>query len=100
MKLGRLEYKWIVGGVFVFGLFMELLDMTIVNVALPELARSLDVNPESAATDSQWVVTGYLLSLAVFIPVSGWLGDRFGTKAIFMTALAVFTAASLACGLA
>jgi len=74
--------------------------MTIVNVALPELARSLDVDPESAATDIQWVVTGYLLSLAVFIPVSGWLGDRFGTKAIFMTALVIFTSASLACGLA
>ncbi len=100
MKLGPLEYKWIVGGVFVFGLFMELLDMTIVNVALPELARSLEVDPESAATDIQWVVTGYLLSLAVFIPVSGWLGDRFGTKAIFMTALTLFTGASLACGLA
>jgi EmrB/QacA subfamily drug resistance transporter len=99
MRLGRLEYKWIVGGVFVFGLFMDLLDMTIVNVALPELARSLKVDPESAATDIQWVVTGYLLSLAVFIPVSGWLGDRFGTKRIFMTALFVFTSASLACGL-
>ena len=100
MKLGQLEYKWIVGGVFVLGLFMELLDMTIVNVALPELARSLEVDPESAATDIQWVVTGYLLSLAVFIPISGWLGDRFGTKAIFMTALFVFTSASLASGLA
>jgi EmrB/QacA subfamily drug resistance transporter len=100
MNLGRLEYKWIVGGVFVFGLFMELLDMTIVNVALPELARAFDLDPESAATDIQWVVTGYLLSLAVFIPVSGWLGDRFGTKRIFMTALFLFTSASLACGLA
>ena len=100
MSLGRLEYKWIVGGVFVFGLFMELLDMTIVNVALPELARTFELDPESAATDIQWVVTGYLLSLAVFIPVSGWLGDRFGTKRIFMTALFLFTSASLACGLA
>jgi len=100
MSLGRLEYKWIVGGVFVFGLFMELLDMTIVNVALPELARAFELDPESAATDIQWVVTGYLLSLAVFIPVSGWLGDRFGTKRIFMTALFLFTSASLACGLA
>lgn len=96
----RLEYKWIVGIVFVFGLFMELLDMTIVNVALPELSRALDLDPESAATDIQWVVTGYLLSLAVFIPVSGWLGDRFGTKTTFMAALFLFTGASLACGLA
>jgi len=100
MKLGRLEYKWIVGGVFVFGLFMDLLDMTIVNVALPDLARELKVDADSAATDIQWVVTGYLLSLAVFIPVSGWLGDRFGTKRIFMTALFLFTSGSLLCGLA
>ncbi len=99
-QIGRLEYKWIVGIVFVLGLFMELLDLTIINVALPELARSLNVEGESAATDIQWVVTGYLLSLAVVIPISGWLGDRFGTKKIFMTALVIFTGASLACGLA
>ncbi|MDO8615065.1 MAG: MDR family MFS transporter [Dehalococcoidia bacterium] len=98
--LGRLEYKWIVGIVFVFGLFMDLLDMTIVNVALPVLGRDLDVDPRQGATTIQWVVTGYLLSLAVFIPVSGWLGDRFGTKRIFMTALFLFTSASLLCGLA
>lgn len=94
--IGKLEYKWIVGVVFVFGLFMDLLDMTIVNVAIPKLSEDLDAN----TTTVQWVVTGYLLSLAVFIPVSGWLGDRFGTKRIFMTALFLFTSASLACGLA
>ncbi|MEO8456461.1 MAG: MDR family MFS transporter, partial [Chloroflexota bacterium] len=77
------------------GLFMDLLDMTIVNVAIPELARI----HEATTTQVQWVVTGYLLSLAVFIPISGWLGDRFGTKRIFMTALFLFTAASLGCGL-
>jgi len=98
--ISRLDYKWIVGIVFVFGLFMDLLDMTIVNVALPELARDLNVDPEKGATQIQWVVTGYLLSLAVFIPVSGWAGDRFGTKRIFMIALFLFTSASLLCGLA
>jgi len=91
----RLDYKWIVGIVFVFGLFMDLLDMTITNVAIPTL--SIDLH--ASTTQVQWVVTGYLLSLAVFIPVSGWLGDRFGTKRIFMTALFLFTSASLACGL-
>ncbi len=96
MGIGRLEYKWIVGIVFVFGLFMDLLDMTIVNVAVPDLAREFD----ATTTQVQWVVTGYLLSLAVFIPVSGWLGDRFGTKKIFMLALFMFTSASFACGLA
>ncbi len=91
----RIDYKWIVGIVFVFGLFMDLLDMTIVNVAIPKLAEI----HSATTTQVQWVVTGYLLSLAVFIPVSGWLGDRFGTKRIFMTALFFFTAASLGCGL-
>ncbi len=98
--IGRLEYKWIVGIVFVFGLFMDLLDMTIVNVAIPEIARDLKVNPNEGASTIQWVVTGYLLSLAVFIPVSGWAGDRFGTKRIFMIALFVFTTSSFLCGLA
>ena len=94
--ISRLEYKWIVGIVFVFGLFMDLLDMTIVNVAIPTLAEEFD----ATTTQVQWVVTGYLLSLAVFIPVSGWLGDRFGTKRIFMLALFMFTAASFLCGMA
>ena len=98
--ISRLDYKWIVGIVFVFGLFMDLLDMTIVNVAIPELARDLNVNPEEGASTVQWVVTGYLLSLAVFIPVSGWAGDRFGTKRIYLIALLIFTGGSLLCGLA
>ena len=96
----RLDYKWIVGIVFVFGLFMDLLDMTIVNVALPRIREDLALNPGEGASTIQWVVTGYLLSLAVFIPVSGWAGDRFGTKRIFMIALFLFTSASLLCGLA
>jgi EmrB/QacA subfamily drug resistance transporter len=94
--ISRLDYKWIVGIVFVFGLFMDLLDMTIVNVAIPTLATELD----ATTTQVQWVVTGYLLSLAVVIPISGWLGDRFGTKRIFTLALFIFTCASFLCGIA
>ena len=94
--LSRLDYKWIVGIVFVFGLFMDLLDMTITNVALPTLATDFD----AGTTTIEWVVTGYLLSLAVFIPVSGWAGDRFGTKRIFLVALALFTTSSFLCGIA
>jgi EmrB/QacA subfamily drug resistance transporter len=97
---GRLEYKWLVAICFTTGLFMDLLDMTIVNVALPSIAQDLNVDPQSGASQIQWVVSGYLLSLAVFIPVSGWLGDRFGTKRIFMIALFLFTAASFLCGMA
>ncbi len=94
--MSRLPYKWAVAAVFVFGLFMDLLDMTITNVALPTLAREF----RAGTTTIEWVVTGYLLSLAVFIPVSGWAGDRFGTKRTFMFALGTFTLASLLCATA
>ncbi len=91
-----IEYKYIVAIVSVFGLFMELLDATIVNVAIPTLAREFN----ATTTSIEWVVTGYLLSLAVFIPVSGWAGDRFGTKRTFMFATGLFTVASLLCAAA
>ncbi|MEX2238767.1 MAG: DHA2 family efflux MFS transporter permease subunit [Dehalococcoidia bacterium] len=94
--MNRLPYKYIVGIIFVFGMFMELLDMTITNVALPTLSEEFDAGTSSI----QWVVTGYLLGLAVFIPFSGWIGDRWGTKKTFMLALTVFTLASLACAAA
>ena len=93
----RFDYKYIVLTVAVISIFMELLDSTVVNVALPTLAREFEV---TSPTTIQWVVTGYLLSLAVFIPVSGWAGDRLGTKRVFMFALSVFTLASLLCSLA
>jgi len=95
--LARVEYKYIVAIVSVFSIFMELLDTTIVNVAIPTLQREFDVPQPSTI---QWVITGYLLSLAVFIPISGWAGDRFGTKRVFIFALMTFTTASLLCALA
>jgi EmrB/QacA subfamily drug resistance transporter len=88
-------YKWVVAVVFVLGLFMEILDTTVVNVAIPTLEREFDA-PTSTV---EWVVTGYLLSLALWIPASGWLGDRFGTKRVLLFAIAMFTAASLLCAL-
>jgi len=93
-KFRSIEYKWIVAMIFVVGLFMDLLDTTIVNVALPTLAA----NFHSSNAGLEWVVTAYLLSLAVWIPASGWLGDRFGTKRIFMLALFLFTIGSTLCG--
>ena len=92
----NLEYKWLVGIVYIMALFMDLLDMTVINVAVPTLAREFNAN----TTTIEWVVTGYLLSLALFIPISGWLGDRFGTKRVFLSALAIFLAGSVLCGLA
>lgn len=91
-----LEYKWLVALVYVFALFMTLLDQTITNIALPTLARVY----RASATDVAWVATSYLLSAAVFIPISGWLGDRFGTKRTFALALIVFTVGSFLCGIA
>lgn len=80
--------------VFVMSMFMAIMDITIVNVALPTLARDFHVAP----TSIDIVVTGFLVSLAVFIPASGWLGDRYGTKKILLTAIAIFTGASALCG--
>ena len=91
----NVPYKWLVATAFICGLFMDLLDTTIVNVALPTLGRQF----HAGTSTIEWVVTGYLLSLAIWIPASGWLGDRFGTKKVFLFALAMFTAASALCGL-
>ena len=88
--------KVVVAVVYVCGMLMNSLDSTIVNVALATLSREFGVTPASIEA----VVIGYLVSLAVFIPASGWLGDRFGTKRIFLTALGLFTVASALCGVA
>lgn len=95
--MGRIEHKYIVALVGVFSIFMELLDTTVVNVAVPALAEEFGV--ESAST-IQWIITGYILSLAVFIPISGWAADRFGAKRVFMFALTTFSLASLLCAFA
>ena len=76
-------------------LFMEQLDSTIVNTAVPAMAASLQVAPLSLKA----VVTSYILSLAVCIPVSGWIADRFGTRRVFGIAVAIFTFSSILCGL-
>jgi EmrB/QacA subfamily drug resistance transporter len=95
-RLQGIPYKWLVATVFVIALFMDLLDITIVNVALPTLGREFAADN----TTLEWVVTAYLLSLAVWIPASGWLGDRYGTKRLFLFALAMFTLGSALCGAA
>lgn len=77
-------------------LFMEQLDATIVNTAIPSIAADLHVTPLSLKS----IVTSYILSLAVGIPISGWMADRFGTRRVFGIAIAIFTTASVLCGLA
>lgn len=87
----RRNLLWIVAT----ALFMEQLDSTIVNTAVPAIAASLHAAP----LELKGVVASYLLSLAVFIPVSGWMADRFGTRRVFGAAVASFTLASVLCGL-
>ena len=82
--------------VFVAAMFMNIMDITIVNVALPSIGHQFGV----AETALDAVAVGYLVSLAVFIPAAGWLGDRFGSKRVLLFAIAVFTGASVLCGLA
>jgi EmrB/QacA subfamily drug resistance transporter len=96
LRLRHLDQRWVVAVVFVAAMFMSLLDTTIVTVALPTLAGDLSVG----TAEVEWVVVGYLLSLAVFMPASGWISDRFGAKRTFLTALATFTGASVLCGVA
>jgi EmrB/QacA subfamily drug resistance transporter len=94
--LPRISQKVAVGVVFVAAMFMSIMDVTIVNVALPTIGRDFGVSP--TAVDS--ISIAFLVSLAVFIPASGWLGDRFGGKRVLLTAIVVFTVASALCGLA
>jgi EmrB/QacA subfamily drug resistance transporter len=92
----RISQKVAVSVVFVAAMFMSIMDVTIVNVALPTIGRDFHVSP--TAVDS--ISIGFLVSLAVFIPASGWLGDRFGGKRVLLAAIVVFTGASALCGLA
>src|SRR5277367_6281178 len=93
---GRVSQKVAVGVVYVAAMFMTIMDATIVNVALPTIGRSFGVPSTSVASVSIY----FLVSLAVFISASGWLGDRFGGKRVLLAAIAVFTAASALCGMA
>ncbi|HEU0250339.1 MAG TPA: DHA2 family efflux MFS transporter permease subunit [Solirubrobacteraceae bacterium] len=90
------RHVWVVCGVVILGMMMSILDTTIVNVALHTLSHDL----HSPLSQIQWVITGYLLSLAAVIPITGWAARRFGAKQVYMTSLVLFTAGSALCGLA
>jgi EmrB/QacA subfamily drug resistance transporter len=92
----KLDQKIAVSVVFVSAMFISIMDVTIVNVALPTIGRDFAVSTASIGSIS----IGFLVSLAVFIPASGWLGDRFGGKRVLLTAILVFTLASALCGAA
>jgi DHA2 family multidrug resistance protein len=87
---------WLVAVAVVIPTFMEVLDTTIANVALRYIAGGLS----AAATDSEWVITSYLAANAIVLPISGWLGARLGRRNYFLMSIALFTVASMLCGLA
>ena len=82
--------------VLVAGMFMSVLDISIVNVAIPTIQNDFGATTD----DVQWVVTGYTLALGVVVPVTAWLGDRFGLSRVYNLALLAFAAGSALCGLA
>jgi EmrB/QacA subfamily drug resistance transporter len=93
----RIEpYVWKIAGVVILGMIMSILDTTIVNVAVHTLRSDL----HSSIAQVQWVITGYLLSLAAVIPVTGWAARRYGAKRVYMTSLVLFTAGSALCAVA
>src|SRR5436190_13174876 len=83
---------WLVAVAF----FMQSLDTTILNTAVPAIAQAMHITP----LDMKSVLASYTLSLAVFIPISGWMADRFGTRRVFASAIALFTLGSLLCAVA
>ena len=89
------SYKWWVLANVMIGTFMAVLDATIVDVALPKIMSTFGITIDTA----KWVATAYLLVLAVMLPTSGWIADRFGYKKTYTTALTLFTIGSLICSL-
>src|SRR5689334_4110563 len=88
--------KWWTLAAVSFGLFMIMLDNTVVNVALPSIQRDLDMK----LSELEWIVSGYALTFAALMLIGGKLADAYGRRLIFVIGIAVFTLASLACGLA
>ena len=82
--------------VLIVGMFMSILDISIVNVAIPTMQNDFGATPQ----DIQWISTAYTRCLGVVVPASAWLGDRVGLKRLYVVALVAFSAASALCGLA
>lgn len=93
---GGLAYKWVVAIVVIFGIFMSVLDSTIVNIAIPRLQGAFGADLNSV----QWVLTGYTLAQGVATPLTAFFADRFGTKRFYIIALLGFTIGSALCGIA
>lgn len=93
---GGIPYKWVVAIVVIFGIFMSVLDSTIVNIAIPSLQNAFGASLNSV----QWVLTGYTLAQGVATPLTGFFADRIGIKRFYIISLALFVIGSALCGLA
>jgi DHA2 family multidrug resistance protein len=93
---GNPVYPWLVAVAVMCGSFMVVLDTTVVNVALPKIMSGFGVN----VSKIQWVITAYLLTMAIMMPSVGWLSHRIGHKLLFILSLCIFTVASALCGTA
>ena len=91
----HLSYKWFLLANIMLGTFMAVLDATIVNVGLPKIMASFGVGLDKI----EWVITAYMLAMAVMLPTSGWLADRFGYKKMYFFGLLLFTIGSMLCGM-
>jgi MFS family permease len=96
-RFGGFDYKWVALAVVLCGTIMTILDATIVNIAIPTLQTELHAG---SYNDIAWVVTAYLLAQGAVIPMTGWATDRFGTKRLYLLTIALFTIASMLCGIA
>lgn len=90
------EINWTIMSILIIGAFMAILDSSIVNVAIPKMMSVFN----ATTSEIQWVLTGYMLVLGIVVPVTGYLGDRYGYKRMYMIALSIFTVGSALCGLA
>lgn len=95
-RAGGLDYKWVLAMVIILGVFMSILDQTIVNIAIPRLQTAFGADIHSV----QWVLTGYILAQGVATPLAAFFSDTLGIKRFYIFSLAAFTAGSALCGLA
>src|ERR1700704_6948065 len=87
---------WMIAGVVMLATFMEVLDTSVANVALPHIAGNLSASVDEAT----WVLTAYLVANAIVLPLSGWFSTLFGRKRFYMVCVGIFTISSLLCGVA
>src|SRR5215469_16185253 len=87
---------WLIAATVMLATFMEVLDTSVANVSLPHIAGSLSAGVD----ESTWVLTSYLVSNAIVLPLTGWLSNVFGRKQSYMACVAIFTISSFLCGLA